>query len=197
MPLPVLPNDALSQVTRRPMTSAAVTTSPFTGSQTVHHWGAQWWEYDIEFWAQTGAAGRAISGLLAGLNGPVGQFILEDPAESLSGAGNPLLNGATTVSAQTLVTDGWTNGFTIPQGTVFSLGTDSAIEMYQITEEVVADGTGNATLPVWPYLRTAWGDNTALNVVTPGVRLRLTSPAPVGIAPNASYRFTVSAREVL
>ena len=78
MPLTILPNDALSDISRTPISARAFAASPFTGTQQVQDWGGEWWEYDLEFWAQVGAPGRALSAFFTSV-GKGGQFIFRDP----------------------------------------------------------------------------------------------------------------------
>ena len=50
-----LPVTLVRSVERRLMTSSAVSTSPFTGTQQVQYWEAEWWEFQLEMATIPGA----------------------------------------------------------------------------------------------------------------------------------------------
>ena len=196
MPLAVLPTGALNSIRRTAAVSASIQTSPFTGGQQIQDWGGEWWEFDIDFWPQAGDAGRALSGFLTGLRGPITPFILRDPAEANSASlGSPFVNGGSQIG-RSLVTSGWNASQTVLMaGQFFQLGTDTATRMYQVTEDVISDGSGNATLNFWPSLRQSPADSDPIETANPGVVVRLQRSVPTDIAPHASYAFSVRARE--
>jgi len=200
MALPILTGTRVGQISRRLESAVAVTRSPFSFSQQVQDWGGDAWVYELQIGPFTPKAlgdARALTALLTGLRGSASAFLFEDPTAPYDGGatlGSPLVNGASQ-TGKTLVTDGWTNGITIPAGMCFSLGADDSTRMYMVTSDVVVDGSGNANLPIVPALRSSPSDNDALEVDAPKVKLRLTSPVPTQIASGAYYTFLVSAVE--
>lgn len=195
MPNAELPFTAVTNVTRTLRSAIGIATSPFTGSQQVQDWGGDWWEYEIEFAARQDAAGRALSAFFTQLRGAAETFIFRDPfIKNPQALGTPLVNGANQ-TGNSLVTDGWgANG--LRAGDFIQLGTAGTTRMYQVTADV-APVAGATTLPIVPRLRTSPADNEALNVVNPGVLLRLTSPVPTVIGLADIYKFSITAREVL
>jgi hypothetical protein len=190
-----LPFTAVTNVTRALQAASAVSVSPFTGSQQVQDWGGSWWQYEIEFAASQDASGRALSAFFASMRGAVGRFIFRDPyIRNPLGLGSPLVNGAGQ-AGNSLITDGWTGGGLLA-GDFFSLGTGSALRLYQMTAAAVPSG-GACTLQFVPALRSSPADNAALNVVNPGVLLRLDRPVPASIGLADIYRFSISAREAI
>lgn len=189
-----IPTDSVTSVTRTLKAAVAVTTSPFTGSQQVQDWGGSWWEYEIEFAVQYGAAGRKLSAFFAALRGPADVFIFADPfIVNPTGLGTPLVNGAGQ-TGNSLVTDGWgTVG--MKAGDFFHL-LQSGRKLYQLTADSMPVA-GAMTLYFVPALRASPADNAALNVVNPGVVLRLTSPVPSIIGLADIYRFSITAREAI
>ena len=81
-------------------------------------------------------------------------------------------------------------------GDCFQLGTTTTTRLYQLTADV-NPVAGAATLNFIPRLRTSPADNAALNLINPGVLLRLTSPVPASIGLADIYRISITAREAL
>lgn len=100
-------------------------------------------------------------------------------------AGTPLVNGASQTGTS-LITDGWTAATTIKKGTVFTLASVNAVnpqnrtstgslQQFVVTADATADGSGNATLSIYPAItasgafQTVTGspaDNAAITLVT-------------------------------
>lgn len=190
-----LPFTLITNVTRTLQTAVAVTTSPFTGTQQVQDWGGEWWTYEIEFTARQGADGRRLSAFFAALGGSRDTFIFRDPLVGYPlAAGTALVNGAGQ-TGNTLAVDGLGTQALLA-GDFVQLGTLGTTRLYQLT----ADATpvaGAATLQIVPKLRAATMNNEAVNIKTPGVLLRLTSPAPASIGLADIYRFSIAAREAI
>lgn len=196
MTAPVLPTSIASSIEGRALASAAAApTSPFTGTQQVQDWGGEWWEYSINIRVQQDAEGRALSAFFAKLRGIVNPFLFDDPSlRQTADYGTPIVNGAGQ-SGNTLITDGW-SATGLKTGDFFSLGSDVATRLYQLTADVVPSG-GAATLEFVPALRFSPSDNEALEVSNPQVLLRATSPLPTNIQAGDLYRFSISAREAI
>jgi hypothetical protein len=195
MTTPTLPVDLVSAVNRVLGVAATPVASPFTGGQDVQDWGGEWWEYSIDVAVRKQAEGRALSAFFAKLRGPVTPFLFCDPAVRQSGSyGTPAVNGASQ-SGNALVTDGWSSTG-LKDGDFFSLGSGLSTEFYQLTADV-QPVAGAATLEFVPALRTSPADNALLEVSSPKVLLRLTSPVPAGISPGDLYRFNFTAREAI
>lgn len=189
------PAAGVTGVKRTLRSAAAVATSPFTGTQQVQDWGGAWWEFEIDLAVQQDQAGRQVSAFLASLRGPVNTFVFRDAfIRNPLGLGTPLVNGSGQVGG-TLVCDGWT-GTGLRAGDFFSLGTGTATRLHQVILDAPPTA-GAATLQFVPPLRSSPANNAPLNVVNPGVLLRLTAPAPSEIGLADLYRFTISAREAI
>ncbi len=191
----LLPSDCVGDVDR--VLAAAVTpvTSPFTGGQQVQDWGGSWWEFRIDIESAEAAKGRVLSAFLAKLRGPVNPFLFSDPIlRQTENYGTPLVNGAGQ-TGNTLITDGW-SAIGLQTGDFFSLGTDLDTQLYQLTADVTPSG-GGATLEFVPALRSSPADNEPLEVNSPMVLLRATSPVPARIPSTDNYSFSISAREAI
>jgi len=88
---------------------------------------------------------------------------LPEPGITVGTPGTPLVNGASQTGTS-LITDGWTAGYTIPKGKWISVSVSSLLYLYQVTAAVTANGSGQATLVLHPMLRASPADNAALNV---------------------------------
>jgi len=196
MVLAVVPTGAINGVTRIPRTAAAQAVSPFTGTVQTQLWGAQWWEYSIEFWSQTGDDALALMAFLTNLNGPESEFLFADPAQARTdnvGAGQ--IAGASQ-TGRSVTTDTWSNSTLIfKAGQMLHFGSDIGTRSHMVTADVTSSGTGTATLPIWPALRESPADNSVIEYQAPAVKLKLAGPVPQVIDPHASYRVSFDARE--
>lgn len=100
-----------------------------------------------------------------GLWHPTETCILEipQPGITLTAPGTPLVKGASQAGSS-LITDGWTAGFTVPKGLLFSVSVASLLYTYEVQAAVTANGSGEATLSIQPLLRASPADNAALNI---------------------------------
>ncbi len=196
--IPELPLTLVQSLERRLVTSTAVSTSPFTGTEQVQDWGGEWWEYGIEMARTNGRDARRMSAFLAGLGGPRGRFLFRDPTIRQPGTAlAPTVTGGFQTGG-TLITAGWPISSTpLFAGDFFSLGSDDQTRLHQITADVVTNGAGLATLAFAPRLRTSPVDGAALEIAAPAVLLRLTAPVPARIGRADTFLFTLTAREAL
>lgn len=147
----------------------AGTRDPFTGTQQLqaYPWGQ--WSVAIDLPPMQDAEANDWQGFLASLQGRLGSFLLEDPAHVRQGAGGgtPLVNGADQTGL-TLVTDGWTPSTTVlKRGDRIQIGSAASSELKIMMADGVSDGSGNATLDIWPRVRTSPGNNTAVIITNP------------------------------
>ena len=136
--------------------------SPFTGQQQVQDWQQGWLEASVSYPPLTHVQAQAWIAFLMGLRGQANVFQLGDPlavAPQGSGAGTPLVNGASQ-SGFSLNTKGWTAGASgiLKPGDWLQVG----YRLYRNLGAANADGSGNATLSIWPSLRESPADGDAL-----------------------------------
>lgn len=180
----------------------AVSQSPFTAAQQVYKYTGQFWEADITLPPMKRADAEYWISFLLKLAGPYGTFLLGDPnGGTARGAatGTPLVNGGSQTGNE-LITDGWTNSTTgiLKAGDYIQLGTGSSSQLYKVLDDVNSDGSGNATLTVWPDLRSAPANNAAITVSNPKGVFRLASgQATWDISEASIYGITFGAREAL
>lgn len=157
---------------------AAMTSSPWTGSQQVQLNQGQIWGFSVEYPPMNDAQARAWSGVLAQLNGRYGTFLFGDPKWKSplgSWAGAPVVDGPGQ-AGQTLAMRGFDVGATGKAGDYFQHGADADARLYKVTQDFTADGAGEAQVEIWPRLRISPQDGDALTLVSPRGVFRLVSP---------------------
>ncbi len=196
--IPELPLTLVQSLERRLVTTSAVATSPFTGTEQVQDWGGAWWEYGIEMARTNGRDGRRLSAFVTALGGPRGRFLFRDPTIRQPGIlSTPMVAGGLQTGA-TLITSGWPASSTpLFAGDFFSLGSDQQTRLHQLTADVISNAAGLATISFVPKLRSAPADGASLEVAAPAVLMRLTAPVPTRIGRADTFLFTLTAREAL
>lgn len=172
----------------------AITESPFTFSQqVVRHAGARWSatitippvkREDSEYW----------NSFLLRLRGQFGTFLLGDPngatprGSAASAAGTPLVNGASQ-TGNNLNIDGLPASATgyLKAGDYIQLGTGASARLYKVLEDVSSNGSGEATLNLWPDLRSSPNDDATVVVSNAKGVFRLTSNEAVWTINNAGF----------
>jgi hypothetical protein len=179
-----------------------VSQSPFTAVQQVYRYTGQFWEADITLPPMKRADAEYWISFLLKLNGPYGTFLMGDPNGATArgvATGTPLVNGSGQTGNE-LVTDGWTTSTTgiLKAGDYIQLGTGATSRLYKVLDDVNSDGSGNATLTVWPDLRSAPADNAAITVSNTKTTFRLNSAQTSWDINEATiYGLTFGAREAL
>lgn len=165
-----LPAGTAKRIRFKMNSMVGMSASPFTGSQQVYAHQGQFWSAEVELPPMQAATAEAWLGFLLSLNGREGTFLMGDPTRTATrgiGTGSPLVNGASQ-TGNTLITDGWTVSQTgiLKAGDYIQLGTGSSSRLYKLRADANSDGSGNATLEIWPRLRSAPADNAALTVAS-------------------------------
>jgi hypothetical protein len=177
-------------------TSVAVSTSPFTGQKQVYEHPGSWWELEIEMPPMTRAQAEEMIGFLLAMNGQAGTFTLGDPDGATArgiATGTPLVNGASQ-TGRTLITDGWTAGQTgiMKAGDWIQIGSYA----YKVTQDANSDGSGNATLEIFPALESSPANNAAITVSNTTSLWRLASNEVIWTADDlVHYGITIRAIE--
>ena len=162
------PTDCIKAVTIRARNIVGISSSPFTGQQQVYKHQGQWWEMEVTMPPMKRGDAEDVAAFLLKLNGQYGTFLLGDPANTTPrgiATGSPLVKGASQ-TGDTLETDGWTPSITgiLKAGDWIQLGTGSGSKLHKVLETVNSDGSGNATLTIYPNLRSSPADNAVITV---------------------------------
>lgn len=133
------------------------------------------WVMSVELIIMQRANVEAWISFFLKLNGREGTFLFGPPAAGTprgTPTGTPLVDGAGQ-TGKSLDTKGWTNGSTgnLLEGDYIQIGTGSTSRLYKIlTASVDADGSGLATIDIWPRLRESPADGATI-VTTDAVGL--------------------------
>lgn len=201
-PLSLPTNKGLAKIRLTANSVVGVSQSPFTAKQQVYKYTGQFWEAEINLPPMKRADAEYWISFLLKLNGPYGTFLLGDPNGGTArgvATGTPLVMGGSQTGNE-LITDGWTNSTTgiLKAGDYIQLGSASTAQLYKVLDDVNSNGSGQATLTLWPDLRSAPSDNAAITVANPKGVFRLSSNQQAWDINEATfYGMTFAAREAL
>lgn len=182
-----------------------VSTSPFNFTQQVYRHQGQRWEADISLPPMQRADAEQWAAFLLRLRGAYGTFLLGDPNGSTprgsasATPGTPLVNGASQTGDE-LDIDGLPVSATgyLKAGDYIQLGSGSTATLHKVLEDVNSDGSGEATLNLWPKVRTAPSDDATVTVSNAKGKFRLASNETTWDIDQASiYGITFGAVEAL
>lgn len=162
---------AFKATTFRARDTVAESRSPFTGERQVYVYPAQWWEVDITLRTMTRAQRAPWNAFLLSLKGKRGTFLLGDPlcatprGSAASAPGTPLVKGGGQTGGA-LVIDGLPHSVSgyLKADDYVQLGSGSTTRLYKSLTDVDTNSSGEATIDLWPDLRSAPADNAAVTV---------------------------------
>jgi hypothetical protein len=148
--------------------AVAVSRSPFTFSQQVHTYPGQMWSASVTIPPLRKEFVEPWVAMLLGLRGQTGTFLLGDPnnvAPRGTATGTPLVKGAGQTGG-TLEIDGATADTTgwLKAGDYIQLGAAASATLHKVLLDADSDASGNVTLEIWPYIRTAPADDAPVTV---------------------------------
>lgn len=193
-----LPSTDIAQVRLVANSMVGISQSPFTAVQQVYKYTGQYWEADISLPPMKRAVAEYWISFLLKLNGSYGTFLLGDPNGATPrgvATGTPLVKGANQTGSD-LITDGWTTSTTgiLKAGDYIQIGN----YLHKVLDDVNSDSSGNATLTLFPDLRTSPADNATITVNSAKGLFRLSSGQTSWDINEASiYGITFAAREAL
>lgn len=172
-------------------------TSPAGSIQTVER--TSLWKATITFQTLESPDMRKLQAFMAKLLNPQNVFQITDPSYVPGGtpAGAPLVNGANQVGGNTLNTKGWTANAVdvLKAGDLITLATK---QMLMVTDDVNADASGNATVNVAPYIRTAPADSSVITTTSPTCVMNVPKYAfDVSVSPPIIGDLSFDALEVI
>lgn len=154
-------------------TSVGFTESPFSRKLKVYDNGGKRFRVSCALPVMTTTDAKRWLAFFLSLNGLEGTFRLTPSAEKFtegSAQGTPLVDGASE-TGQSLSTDGWIAS----QTRVLAAGDWIELEgfLYRVLNDVASDGSGAATLDLWPNLRATPSDNAPITTSNPKGTFRL------------------------
>lgn len=157
---PSTPGFSWSRFTPRAV--VGVSTSPFTLAQQVYQHQGQGFQFEAKLPPMRRADAEPWLAFFLKLNGMRGTFRFGDPdAKTPRGVatGTPLVKG-NGQSGNSLITDGWTPTIT----GILKAGDYLQLEdrIYKVLDDANSNGTGEATLTIWPNLRSVPSDDSPL-----------------------------------
>lgn len=173
------PSIGIRSMTIRGRNVVGISASPFTGQQQVYKHAGQWWEAEVTMPPMKRADAEQVAAFLLSMNGRLGTFLLGDPANASPrgvGTGTPLVNGGSQ-SGQDLITDGWTPDTTgiLKAGDWIQIGDGLSTNLHKVLADADSDAGGNATLTIWPDIRSGVSDDAVITVSSPKGLWRLAS----------------------
>lgn len=161
-----LPTSGIESITWTPIDAVAYPRSPFTyDGQSQTHAG-QMWTGTVSLPPLMKDDGAEWAGFLASLRGRHGSFLLGDPLRTTPRGvvgGVPVVNGADqtgnelAIRGVTANVTGW-----LKRGDYVQLGTSATSTLHIIGADVDTDVSGNATLDIWPGIRTSPADGATV-----------------------------------
>jgi hypothetical protein len=145
-----------------PQEAVAVNTSPFTFQTQTYDWRASSWHGQISFAPMDRYSYDAWTAFILSCRGQSNAFQFGDPKAVLPkgpATGTPVVSGAGQ-AGYSLVTRGWTPNVIsiLMAGDYIQVG----YRLYKLTAPANSDGSGNATLSVWPNLRDQPADGVTV-----------------------------------
>lgn len=172
-----LPSNGIRRMTWRRRSVVGQARYVFTGKRQVQPWAGQWWEVDVDLPPMKRPDAEAWVAFLTALNGVEGTFLLGDSANRLPrdggfSTGGVGYGGLVRGGGQTgtdLQTDGWQINRTniMSAGDWLQLGTGANARLHKVLQGANSNASGEATLLIWPALRTSPADNSAVVVQNP------------------------------
>ncbi len=113
-----------------------------------------------------------VSALLKSV-GSLAQIVFPQPGLDIGSPGPVAVNGAAQAGSS-IVLKNFAAGYTIRDGQFFNLTDGISYHLHAGQADVVADGSGNATIPIWPMLRSSPVADSRSEWTTPSITGRLT-----------------------
>ena len=203
-PLSLPTSIGIAQIELRATNAVAVSRSPFTFSTQVHAYSGQSWQADVTLPSIRRDLAEEWVAWLISLKGQLGTFYLGDPnAVTPRGSARDthtiLVNGATS-SGNTLAIDDAPASQTgyLKAGDYMQVGTGTSRQLFKVLADVNTNGSGQATVDIWPDVRTTIANNAAVTVEnTKGIFRLASNEQAFSINEASIYGITFGAMEAL
>jgi len=180
-PLSLLTHTGIASIELRATNAVAYSRSPFTFAGQAHEYAGKMWQADVTLPPMARADAERWVAWLMSLKGQLGTFYLGDPlASSPLGSGRDsdtvLVDGAVS-SGNTIAIDSAPVSTTdfLKAGDYMQIGSGTSRQLFKVLTDVDTDGTGSATVDVWPNVRTSISDNSAVTLESAQGVFRLAS----------------------
>jgi hypothetical protein len=180
-PLSLPTSIGIAQVEFRTANAVAVSRSPFTYSTQIHAYAGQSWQADVTLPSIRRDLAEEWVAWLISLKGQLGTFYLGDP--------NAVTPRGSARDTDTIQVDGATSsGNTIDiksapasqtdylkAGDYMQVGTGTNRQLFKVLADVNTNGSGEATVDIWPNVRTTISNSSAVTVENSKGVFRLSS----------------------
>lgn len=158
-----------------PRSVVGVNISPFTGAQQTYQWPGEWWEVTVTLPAMKDATAGPWRAFLLALRSRSGTFYFGDsvrktPLGTIAGAWT--VGAGATLHSTTLPLATVSGTGTFAVGDWLQVGTGSSSRLHQVTQ------VNAGSVDVFPFLRTAYANGTAIAYSGPKGVFRLAAPVP-------------------
>jgi len=176
--------------------------SPFTFVGQAQASSGQMWQADVSLPPMKRADAEQWIAWLVSLRGQYGTFNMGDPVGCAllgAGGGTPRVNGASQTGEE-LIIDGCTASVTgwLKAGDYVQLGSAGTATLHKVLADVNTNASGQTTLALWPYIRSAPADNATVVISNTVGRWRLsTNETAWSVNEMAIYGITFSAMEAV
>jgi len=153
-----------ASMTITPHGATAMSRSPFAAGAQSYTWPAEMWTAQLLLPPMSRAQAEDWIGWLVSLNGMEGSLLAGDPLGASprgTWAGSPLVNGAIAAGARSFAADGFTAGATGKRGDWLQFGSASSARLHKVAKDFTANGSGQATIDIWPRTRYVIADNAS------------------------------------
>ena len=203
-PLSLPTSIGIAQIEFRAANAVAVSRSPFTYSTQVHAYSGQSWQADVTLPSIRRDLAEEWVAWLISLKGQLGTFYLGDPnAVTPRGSARDTdtiqVSGATS-SGNTLAIDDAPASQTgyLKAGDYMQVGTGTSRQLFKVLADVNTNASGQATVDIWPDVRTTIANNSAVTVEnTKGIFRLASNEQGFSINEASFYGISFGAVEVL
>lgn len=155
--------------------------SPFSLKAQTYDWLADRLGVELSFPPMKRVKAAQMAAFMASMRGKAATFLAGDPmCPSPQGVatGTPLVNGTNTARSATLAIKGWTNSVTgiLKAGDWIQVTASGKPQrIYMNLKDLNSDGSGHATLDIFPRLREDLSDGTAIVISSPKGTFRIST----------------------
>ena len=138
-----------------PQTRVATSQSPFSYKRQVLTYPGQRWAVSASIPMLNRDSADIWRAFFTRLNGGEHTFLLGDPLSSTAkgeAGGTPLINGTLAVGASIVTIDGATTSQSnwLMAGDYIQVGTGESARLYMVVSDVSTNGSGEASVNIWP-----------------------------------------------
>lgn len=201
-PISFLSHTGVRSIELRAVNAVIYEMSPFTFAGQAQASSGQMWQADVSLPPMKREDAEKWIAWLVSLRGQFGTFNMGDPSAATPrgvATGTPLVNGASQ-TGENLNIDGCTANVTgwLKAGDYIQLGSAGTATLHKVLADVDTNGSGQATLSLWPHIRSAPADNATVVVSNTVGTWRLASNESSWSVNEATiYGITFSAREAI